>query len=89
MKRSPIKKISKKQAKNNTLEAKIKRELMEKQIMEYGYNFCQCGCGRNPDIRGVQLSHEIPKSRGGKTDMENCILRTGNCHSKVHGINEV
>lgn len=90
MKRSPLKKRpSKKQSRNNAEESRIKKILMESQIMEYGYNFCQCGCKTNPDWRGMQLSHEIPKSRGGETSLENCILRTGNCHSKVHGINEV
>jgi len=83
MKRTSINKVSKKQGAELVRRTRLKRELIE----EHG-RICMT-CGRNPDWRGITLSHIIPLSRGGETSRENCLLEDYICHSKRHGLREV
>jgi 5-methylcytosine-specific restriction endonuclease McrA len=82
MKRSPIKKISKKRQKELQKEAELRQILLIKQR-----GLC-AECGSKPDWRGLSLSHTIPKSQGGRTTLANCQLLCGKCHSRRHGIDE-
>ena len=74
MKRMPLNRRSIKQSAELRLRTKIKLALIE----EHGYK-CMT-CGSNGDWRGLSLSHKIPLSRGGKTDMNNCVLECYPCH---------
>ncbi|KKM80061.1 hypothetical protein LCGC14_1343630 [marine sediment metagenome] len=76
LKRSPIRKVSSKQAKELALRAKLKREY----INETG-GLCMT-CGSTGDIRGLSLSHIIPLSRGGKTTRENTLLECYPDHTR-------
>ena len=76
MKRTLVNPISKKQKIENARRVKLKRELIE----EHG-EVCMT-CGRNPDWRGITLSHIIPLSRGGETSRENCLLEDYICHER-------
>ena len=79
---STLRGVSDKQKKELALRSKVKMQL----IFMFG-NKCMI-CGKRPDWRGLSLSHEIPLSQGGKTDVFNCKLRCGRCHSAEHGIKE-
>ena len=81
MKKSYIPKVSTKQAIENALRRKIKAEKMKVQLATEGYIFCQ-NCGQKPDFVGIQLSHKIALSQGGKTDKENCELFCDTCHKE-------
>ncbi len=81
-KRSPLKQVSKKQAKELALRTKLKKELLEEQVAEHGYQFCMTCNNLNLDWRGLSLSHKVPLSRGGKTDRENCIIECYPDHDK-------
>lgn len=83
MKRSPLRKISKKKAQQNRIEAELRAKLLEEHS-----NLCQ-ECGSQPDWRGLSKHELVFRSRGGSPiDPENCIMVCGRCHSKLHGIIE-
>lgn len=82
MKRTRINKVSSRRKKEMEQEARMRWILMYKQSA-----LC-AECGRIGDWRGLQLSHEIPKSQGGRTSIANCKLLCGRCHGKKHGIQE-
>ncbi len=93
MKRTPIGK-----AKRRPIQIRQRSEKRQQQIQdEVGIRIAlearckgRCEeCHKRPDWRGLQLSHTIPKSRGGKTSQDNCQLLCGCCHSSRHGIKEV
>ena len=77
----------------NKISSKRKKELEQEKRMRWILMYKQSGlcaeCGRTPDWRGLQLSHEIPKSQGGRTTEKNCKLLCGKCHARKHGIKEV
>ncbi len=79
LKRTPLKKVSSKQAKELALRSKLKKDLLEEQIAEHGYTFCMT-CKTRGDFRGLSLSHIIALSRGGKTTRENCLIECYPCH---------
>ena len=64
------------------LRVKIKKELLEEQVAERGYTYCQTCNNLNLDFRGLSLSHIIALSRGGKTTRENCLIECYPCHEK-------
>ena len=66
-----------KQKKELALRAKVKMQL----IIMHGEKCMTCG-DKNRDWRGITLSHKIPLSRGGKTDIHNCILECYPDHEK-------
>ena len=66
---STINKVSDKQAIELVLRQKIKREL----VKEFG-NHCQTCKDKYRDWRGISLSHIVPLSRGGKTELKNLLL---------------
>jgi 5-methylcytosine-specific restriction endonuclease McrA len=80
MKRSPIRRISKKKAAEKRIEAELRAQLLE----EHG-GLCQ-DCGKWPDVFGLSLHHSLFKSRGGKSTRENCRLICRLCHDKAHGL---
>jgi len=80
MKRSPIRKVSDKKAAEKRLEEEIRQHLLE----EHG-GICQ-NCGRWPDNFGLELHHIKFKSRGGQSNLENCVLICKSCHLTAHGI---
>ena len=75
MKRTPLKRVSRKQEYELLLRRALKAELM----LASGFKCMTCGkfCGTNLD-----LSHIIPLSRGGKTSIENCVVECRGCHLK-------
>lgn len=79
LKRTPIHKVSKKQAKRN-------RELAKIEPPEDGK--CQ-DCHKQPDFRGLAKHHVLFRSRGGKDNTENLVWLCGKCHAKRHGIIEI
>jgi 5-methylcytosine-specific restriction endonuclease McrA len=79
LKRTLIKKVSKKQAKRNRELAKIEEPIDGR---------CQ-NCHDLPDFRGLAKHHIKLRSRGGKDNPENLIWVCGKCHNYFHGIKEV
>ena len=78
----PLKKVSKKQAKELG-----KRSLLKAQLIIESKGFCM-KCHKKPDYRGFQLVHKISLARGGKTERGNCEVWCGKCHSKDHHLIE-
>ncbi len=89
LKRTPINKVSKKQAKELYLRRKLKKLLLaEGPHDEEGNPLCW-HCEKLPDGRGLAMHHEEYLSQMGATRRDNCILMCYNCHSELHGITEV
>ena len=82
MKKSPLKQISNKRAKQLREEKKLTMRLYIKQK-----GLCLCGASLDT---WRSSKHEIVKrSAGGDpTDEDNCVLLCGRCHSREHGIVE-
>lgn len=94
MKQTRIRPISKKRARQYRQELKILPLLCERAGGTWNGYFCVGGnceeCKQPADWRGLS-KHEI-KSRaqgGDPTDMDNCKMLCGKCHSLAHGIKEV
>ena len=66
-------------------EIKKRRELKDFLILRYGNRCMRCN-GTGSWI-GIDLSHKILRSRGGKTSEDNCELLCRKCHGKEHGVN--
>ena len=85
MKRTPLRKVSKKQAAKNRAQAEIRNEFLKEQIELFGYNFCQT-CMRTFNPSQLDASHIIAKSRLGETSRENMVLECNafgaGCHEK-------
>jgi hypothetical protein len=83
MKRTPIRKISKKRAEQKRKEAQLTQELLEDSD-----DLCAI-CHKPHDWRGFS-KHELKfRSHGGDpTDKSNCVLICAKCHSEKHGIIE-
>ncbi len=78
MKQTPIRRVSKKMAKQLRLEGKLIDELLD-----ICGGICEC-CGRAPDWRGLRKHEAITRKRGGDpTDRLNCIMVCGDCHNHV------
>ncbi len=78
-----MQKISKRQQ----AELKLRKLLKAQLIIENGGVCDECGnCG---GWRGLELSHEIPLSRGGKTERSNVKILCAPCHAvKKHHLRE-
>ena len=76
MKRTLLRKVSPKQAK----ELKARRLLKAQLILE-SKGLCMT-CKKRPNFLGLSLSHIIPLSRGGVTSRENCVAECYPCHSR-------
>ena len=72
---STINKVSDKQA----IELVLRQELKAKLIKENGEHCMTCK-DEHRDWRGISLSHIIPLSRGGKTELKNLLLECYPCH---------
>ena len=73
-----MKKISKKRATELRLEAKLRI---------YHYERQKGKCARCPRRGFLQLSHKIPKARGGESTIENTELLCIKCHGEdEHGL---
>ncbi len=84
MKRTPLRKISKKQAKRN-------REFNKNvpPASKLGLEVCP-NCGQRADFRGIHRAHVIPRSRGGADTRDNIEYECAHCHfTTKHGIREV
>ncbi len=89
MRKSPIKKVSDKQAKDL-----IKRQVVKAKLMKLaptdsaGRKLCP-QCGELPDIKDgrgeLHLCHDLPLSKGGRTSMVNCYLGCRACHNGPKG----
>ena len=86
MKKTPIKQVSKKQAKELALRRLLKWQLYQEQegkcadcqkYMTY-YN--------EASDNFPHLSHKKPLARGGKTDRDNCSVLCSECHGRLHGL---
>lgn len=77
MRKTPIRKVSAKQAIELRKRSKLKTELIE----DYG-EVCMTCNNEHKDWRGISLSHIIPLSRLGKTTRENCLLECYPCHER-------
>lgn len=83
MKRSPIRKVSKKMSRQKRQERKLSAILLEKCK-----GLCM-RCGNIPDWRGLSKHEIVFRSHGGSaTDENNTILVCGKCHAELHGIHE-
>lgn len=78
LRKSPIRKVSKKQAKRNNELGKLEPPKDGK---------CQ-NCNQLPDFRGLAKHHKIRRSLGGKDTPDNLIWVCGKCHSHYHNIKE-
>ena len=70
-----------------------KAKVLENQLDEYGYNFCE-QCGRNASGTRLDCSHDISVKRAkeeGKTEqcwnIKNIVIRCRTCHQKHDGLN--
>ena len=77
MKKSPLRKVSQKQARELKKRSELKRELIEK----YGEHCMTCQ-DKNRDFRGISLSHIVALGQLGKTTQGNCLLECYICHEK-------
>ena len=82
MKRTPIKKVSKAQARRNHGLGKLKAYLFLRS-----HGLCEI-CGKCPDWRGLAVHHIRKRSHGGSDKPENLLVVCGRCHSKEHDIVE-
>ena len=84
MRKTLLRKVSNKQAK----ELRLRRLLKAKLIIR---NDGRCEeCGQLGGWLGLELSHTIPLSRGGKTEMSNVRLLCHSCHGRIyHHLNVV
>lgn len=84
MKQTPIRKVSKRMARQRRLE----RALIQRLLVRCK-GLCE-RCGQWPDFRGLGKHEELSRARGGDPlDPENCEMRCGRCHSEAHGIREL
>ena len=88
MKKTPLKRVSKKRAQQLREEAKLKQKLLEKTDEDYETRGCCPICGRWPDFRGLSPHEKVFRSHAGKPSEENTSLACGKCHSRSHGRNE-
>ena len=79
MKRTPIRRVSKKQAKRLS-------ELRKIPCPSDGK--CE-NCGQLPDWRGLSKHHIVKRSACGSDDRSNLIWLCGKCHAKEEGIEEM
>lgn len=84
-------KFTQSQIEKKITEAKSK--VLQNQIDEYDYNFCE-QCGRNASGTRLDCSHDISVKRAkeeGKTeqcwDIKNIIIRCRSCHQKHDKLN--
>jgi hypothetical protein len=83
VKRTLIRKVSKKMARQ-----KVKERELSQQLLTKCNGLCM-KCGQLPDWRGLSKHELIFRSRGGNPlDEDNTILICGKCHSEYHGIKE-
>lgn len=83
MKRSSLRRVSKKQA----IELRRRDSLRQVLLVRSGGR-CEI-CHKPADWRGLSLHHVKYLSHGGKTEESNCVLACGSCHSERHNIREV
>ena len=85
MKKTPLRRVSKKKQKDLALQTEIREE----SIAEGNGALCMT-CGKPPDWRGLSFSHKIALGRGGKTTRENCIpFECMICHDKFEKKDEL
>ena len=72
---------------------KAKAKALEKQIDDFGYNFCE-QCGKNASGTRLDCSHEISVKRAkeeGRTEqcwnVQNIVIRCRSCHQKHDKLN--
>lgn len=87
MKRTPLRKVSSKQAARNRLLAKLRAELLAEQVEERGYNWCVlCGYCFRPDQ--LEMDHIEQRAFCGSDERENVRLVCTNygkgCHDLKH-----
>ena len=80
----------------NQIDRKIteaKAKVIQNQINEYGYNFCE-DCGRNASGMRLDCSHDISVKRAkeeGRTEqcwnVKNIVIRCRDCHQKHDKLN--
>ena len=67
-------------------------QMVKRELYRRSNGYCMT-CGGLPDYKDgrgeLHLSHIIPKSQGGKTDWENCVVECRRCHALRHNIIEV
>lgn len=83
MTRSPIRKVSKKQASKNKSWSSITRQKIESGIV------CENCHGDKMDWRGISGGHHKDPRRNGDYSPENHILLCAVCHSEIHGVKEI
>jgi 5-methylcytosine-specific restriction endonuclease McrA len=80
----PIRVITERKQQEMQAEAVVRRLLYIKQKGKCAL------CGGDVDWRGYQKHERKKRSQGGDpTDINNCVLICGRCHSLEHGIKEV
>lgn len=79
MKRTPLRRVSKRQSRELARRSRLKKDLMRDGPKDGDRNLC-FHCGNLPDWRGLHLVHKISLAQGGKTTRENCELWCAPCH---------
>lgn len=77
MKRSPIRKISKKKAAEMRAEKPIRKKLFARA------DGCCENCGKPEDMFGLHPHEIVFRSAGGKLTMENSIILCNGCHDQA------
>ena len=80
MKRSPIRKISKKKEAEKREEVKIRQQLIER------CNGCCEECGEPARWPGLSPHETIFRSHGGKMSLDNSKMLCIGCHGRKHGV---
>ena len=83
MKRTALRKVSKKQAAKNKAWTDITRRKIESGLV------CERCNGTKMDWRGISGGHHKDPRRNGDYSPENHILLCAVCHSQIHNVKEV
>ncbi len=87
MRKTPLKKVSKKQE-----DELAKRRGLRYQLWREQEGKC-AKCGRLLYWNQTELSHKIPRGRGGKTTKKNCEVTCAwwlaGCHPEAHGLRNI
>lgn len=83
MRKSRLRPVSKKRAKQLREERKVRPQLEARAD-----GVCET-CGMAPDFRGLHPHERVFRSHGGLMTMENSVMDCGRCHSVEHRVREV
>ena len=97
MKRTSIRRLSKKRRQQLDEELEVRQQLCERaggcwvhsgNSYSCSGGFCEL-CHKPPDWRGLHPHEEPFRSQGGKLSLKDSKMVCGKCHSELHNLREV